>query len=86
LSRLRPGRDYTGGRWSPAQLDLWAAAIARSQLEAVESNLVAIDRLVALVPSPRRRAEYSDARLDRLRAAMLERGFEWQKRLARVAA
>ena len=84
LGNRRPGPDRITDRgyWAEEMLAYWRRRIAGAQLEAVETNLVTLDRvraIVALGPGPLRPATFS--RLDRLRAAMLERGFEWQKRL-----
>ena len=84
LGNRRPGPDRITDRgyWAASQLAYWRRRIADSQLEAVETNLVWLDRFVALgirdFPPALR---LTPGRVDRLRAAMLERGFEWQKRL-----
>jgi hypothetical protein len=71
--------------YAAAQIRHWQLAIARSQLEGVELGLTLLDRVLAILarrPDLDTDSEFSRARLDRLRAGMLERGFEWEKRRA----
>jgi hypothetical protein len=70
----RARRAYSGRGAEIAQ------AIARAQLEPVERNLVELDRVRAIVdPDDSRRAGWRPIDFERLRAGLLERGFEWQK-------
>jgi hypothetical protein len=83
---LRPGRELVDrDYYAPETISYWRRAIARAQLEATERNLTLLDQVRATATGFPwrfwRGAAVTATDFDRLRAGILERGFEWQKAL-----